>query len=298
MKAQVSPKQLARALRVSESSVKRWCDQGEIATVRTAGGHRRIAIADVVEFLQKREYRVACPEMLGMPVTSGSTERMLDRAQPTLREALLSGDEQQARGMVLDLFVANHDLSAILDEVLARSLNEIGDLWSCGDADVYQERRACEISLRILHEIRQVIPAPEPSAGLAIGGTPECDPYHVPNAMVDLVLRRGGWDTHNLGVGLPFITLQAAIQHHRPRLFWMSVSHIDRETDFVRDYETLYVGTPPETAFVVGGKALHERIRRRIHYASFCDNLQHLETFARSLAAVPAAQPDGDLPTT
>jgi excisionase family DNA binding protein len=294
MKAQVSPKQLARALRVSESSVKRWCDQGEIATVRTAGGHRRIAIAAVIEFLQKREYRVACPEMLGMPVTSGSTERMLDRAQPAFRDALVAGEEQQARGIILDLFVANHDLAAILDEVLARSLNEIGDLWSCGDADVYQERRACEISLRILHEIRQAIPEPEPTAALAIGGTPECDPYHVPNAMVDLILRRGGWNTHNLGVGLPFATLRAAIAHHRPRLFWMSVSHIESEMDFVRDYEALYASAPPETAFVVGGKALHERLRRRIHYASFCDNLRHLETFARSLAAVPATSGDTD----
>lgn len=285
MKAQVSPKQLARALRVSESSVKRWCDQGVIATMRTAGGHRRIAIAAVIEFLQKHEYRVVQPELLGMPVTAGCTERTLHRAQPSFREALLLGDEQQARAVILDLFLAHDDLSAILDDVMARSLHEIGDLWCCGDADVYQERRACEISLRLLHELRQLIPTQDPPAGLAIGGTHQYDTYHLPNAMVDLILRRVGWETHNLGVGLPFDTLRVAIAHHRPRLFWMSVSHVEDESQFVQDYENLYASAPPQTAFVVGGQALSESLRKRLHYASFCDNLRHLETFARSLAA-------------
>ena len=34
----VSPKQVAHAMGVSESSLKRWCDQGLIPTVRTAAG--------------------------------------------------------------------------------------------------------------------------------------------------------------------------------------------------------------------------------------------------------------------
>jgi len=292
MKAQVSPKQLALALRVSESSVKRWCDQGVIATLRTAGGHRRIAIAAVIEFLQKHQYRVIRPEVLGMPVTAGVTVRTLDRAQPAFREAMLQGEEQRARAVILDLFLANDDLSAILDDVVTPALREIGDLWCCGDADVYQERRACEITLRILHELRQLISTKEPPAGLAIGGTHQFDAYHIPNAMVDLILRRAGWDTHNMGVGLPFDTLRAAIAHHRPRLFWMSVSHIEDESQFVEDYEALYASAPPETAFVVGGQALNESLRRRLHYASFCDHLRHLETFARSLAAVPSADPE------
>ncbi len=288
MKSQVSPKQLARALQVSESSVKRWCDQGVISTMRTAGGHRRISISTVIDFLRRNDYRVVQPEVLGLPVTTGSSERMLDRAQPTFREALLCGDEQRARAVVLDLFLAEHDLSSILDDVVARSLHEIGELWGCGDADVYQERRACEITLRVLHEIRQVIPSVESPVGLAIGGTPGCDLYHLPNTMVDLILRQTGWDTHNLGVGLPFDTLCQAIAHHRPRLFWLSVSHIDDNDQFVRDYQSLFASAPSETAFVVGGRALSEPLRRHLQYASFCDNLRHLESCSRAIAATPS----------
>jgi len=285
MKMQVSPKQLARAIQVSESSVKRWCDQGRIPTVRTAGGHRRIAIAAVLDFLREHDYAVVRPDLLGLPVTSGHTGRMLDRSQATLRTALLEGDEQRARSVVLDLFIAEHDLPAILDGVVARALHDIGDMWNCGEAHVYQERRACEICLRILHELRHTVPETKSNAGLAIGGTPEGDRYHLPNAMVELILRRVGWETHDLGIGLPFETLRSALEHHRPRLFWLSVSHIENEDAFVRDYESLYASAGHEVAFVVGGQALHQGIRQRIRYASYCDNLKHLDTFARSLAS-------------
>ena len=62
MRAHVSPKQLADAIQVSESSIKRWCDRGVIATVRTAGGHRRIPLTDVLRFVRDHDYAVLHPE--------------------------------------------------------------------------------------------------------------------------------------------------------------------------------------------------------------------------------------------
>ena len=81
MKIQVSPKQLARAIQVSESSIKRWCDQGVISTVRTAGGHRRIDMPDVMRFLRDNRYDLVRPEVLGLPATTGRTAWVLDRAE-------------------------------------------------------------------------------------------------------------------------------------------------------------------------------------------------------------------------
>jgi excisionase family DNA binding protein len=45
VKKLVTPKQVAQAINVSESSLKRWCDQGLLTAIRTAGGHRRLALA-------------------------------------------------------------------------------------------------------------------------------------------------------------------------------------------------------------------------------------------------------------
>ena len=204
MKAQVSPKQLARAIQVSESSIKRWCDQGAISTVRTAGGHRRIDMTDVMRFLRDNRYAVVRPEVLGLPATTGRTAWVLDRAESGFREALLAGDEDLARQILFDLYLARHDLTTILDGVLTAALHGIGDRWSCGEAEIYQERRGCEICLRLLHELRMLTPPPVAPLGLAMGGTAEGDIYQIPNAMVELVLRHTGWETIALGAGLPF----------------------------------------------------------------------------------------------
>ena len=48
-----SPKQVAERLGVSESSVKRWLDQGVVPVLRTAGGHRRISEESVEELLRQ-----------------------------------------------------------------------------------------------------------------------------------------------------------------------------------------------------------------------------------------------------
>jgi len=283
MKAQVTPKQLARAIQVSESSIKRWCDQGSIMTVRTAGGHRRMALAAVLHFLRENRYELVRPEVLGLPATAGRTSWVLDRAQAAFRDALLAGDEDQTRRILFDLYLASHHLTKILDEVVAPALHEIGERWSCGEAAVYQERRGCEICLRLLHELRTVTPVPSVPRGLAMGGTPEGDVYQIPNAMVELVLRMQGWDTVSLGSGLPFDTLRAGLSTHRPQLFWLSVSHIRDEQAFLTGWNELCAPVAFPVMFATGGQALREPLRRQMPQASFCRNLKELDAIAQTL---------------
>ena len=40
----LSPRELAEAVGVSESSLKRWADRGRVHVHRTEGGHRRIPV--------------------------------------------------------------------------------------------------------------------------------------------------------------------------------------------------------------------------------------------------------------
>ena len=60
----VSPKQVARVIGVSESSLKRWCDQGLIRMVRTAGGHRKMQISEVIRFVREHNHKLVNPELL------------------------------------------------------------------------------------------------------------------------------------------------------------------------------------------------------------------------------------------
>ena len=119
---------------------------------------------------------------------------------------------------------------------------------------------------------------------LAIGGTIEGDLYSLPSAMVELVLRDAGFHATSLGTSIPFASLIKAVQETKPKLFWLSVSHIRDGLDFVAEFAALSQAcTAAGTALVVGGRALTDDLRQRMTYSAYCDTMQHLEAFATSL---------------
>ena len=285
MREQLTPKQVARALDVSESSVKRWCDKGVIGARYTAGGHRRIPIGLLMEFLRESKYQLVHPEALGLPPTSGQSVRVVHRALEQVTAALLAGDEARCRSAAIDLYLAEHNLSVICDEVFAAAFQQIGDHWAHGRAEVYQERRGSEITLRVLHELRSLLPPPPAEAPIAIGGAATGDHYNMGTTMAELVLRDNKWNASSLGDNLPFATIAAAIKDQRPKLFWLSCSHIADPNEFLAGYHELHEEFGMETAFVVGGYSLTENLRRQMKYSAHCDNMQHLEGFAQTLQA-------------
>jgi len=197
--------------------------------------------------------------------------------------ALLSGDELLARQIVFDLYLAKHSPSAIFDEVVAAAFREIGVRWACDEADVYQERRGCEIALRVLFDLRRVQPVPD-RKWTAIGGTIEGDQYSLPSAMAEVVLRDCGFHAASLGTSIPFTSLVRAVEETRPTVFWLSVSHIRDGLDFTAEFAALSQAcVAAGSALVVGGRALTEDLRHRMTYSSYCDTMQHLEAFAKTL---------------
>jgi methanogenic corrinoid protein MtbC1 len=237
----------------------------------------------LLEFLRTSKYELVRPEVLGLPATTGQTVRVIQRAADQLMEAIVAGDEEQCRQIALDLFLAEHSISSICDLVFAKAFERIGDKWECGDTEIYQERRACEIALRVLHEVRGFLPNPPAEGPLAIGGAVEGDQYNLATTMVELVLRDAKWNAVSLGDNLPFETLGAAIQENRPRLFWLSCSHISNPASFIEGYNRLYDEYGMDVPFVVGGRALTEDLRERMRYSAFCDTMQHLDSFAQTL---------------
>ena len=294
MRKTASPKQVARAIGVSESTLKRWCDSDLIPMTRTAGGHRRIEVEAVIQFLRETGRQVIEPELLGLPVTAGKTEWTLKRATDRIVASLVSGEEAVVRQIMFDLLLAGHSVTAIFDDVMAPAFHQIGDQWSCGDVAVYQERRACEICLRCLREVRTSSTLAN-DAPTAIGATVESDIYTLPIAMSEIVLRSVGWNTTSLGTNLPFETLIDATRTAQPRLLWLSISYISDEPAFVaginRLFEAAHAG---DTAVAIGGQALSDDLRRKIQYSTFGESFRDLECFARSLysvATVPTPPP-------
>ncbi|MCG8555448.1 MAG: helix-turn-helix domain-containing protein [Proteobacteria bacterium] len=280
---QFSPSQVALALGVSESSLKRWCDHGVLKTTKTPGGHRKITLRSVLEYLRASQTELVRPELLGLP--AGLHQIAETRcASQALRSGLVRGDGMQVRGIVLGSHLAGTTMTELGDEVIAPAFVELGELWASHKLEVYRERRACELTLRALHEMVGYLPDPQQGAPLAIGGTPEGDVYQLPTTLIELVLRAMGWRAQSLGSGHPGPTLHAALIDVAPRLFWLSVSHVQDAAALAATCRELESAAARLGAtFVVGGRGLDEKLRSRLAYTAHCDQLKHLESLARSL---------------
>jgi hypothetical protein len=126
-----SPRQLAEALDVSESSVKRWCDQGLIETERTAGGHRRVTLPAALRFLRDSGTPLARPRLLGL-VGFEAAAGDEGESHARLVTALAAGDEDAVRGTLFGLYAGGRALADLCDRELAAAFTEIGERWQHG----------------------------------------------------------------------------------------------------------------------------------------------------------------------
>jgi excisionase family DNA binding protein len=232
MKDVLTPKDLASAIGVSESSLRRWVDAGQLRTARTVGGHRRIPLAEAVRFIRDSRATVVRPELLGIPAPPPPPADAEDAPAPAdpLYDALLAGDDARARGVLLSLYLTGASIPSLLDGPLAESLRRIGALYQHSPKGILLEHRATDIAIQILSHLRQLLPTTQPSAPstqhsgtpLAMGGSPPGDVYLLPAQMAATTLLDAGYHVLNYGPDTPLDTLAAAAEDACPRLVYLS----------------------------------------------------------------------------
>ncbi len=281
----LTPKQVAQAIGVSEASLKRWCDQGRLPASRTAGGHRRIPVSGVLQWLRQSGHRLVRPDVLGLPSNTGWAKSSFGRSAGLLAEALARGDEAASRQIIINLYMAGDSAVDIIDGVIGPTFISLGSAWQHGEIEIYQERRGCEICMGVLRELRGMLGPASDDAPRAIGGTLSADPYTLATAAAEVALLEAGWRAQSHGCGNPGFTLAAAIRDIRPDLFWLSVSTLDSEEEFLEGYEQVSLAAGEcDVPVAVGGRALAPELRKRMSYAAYCDNLGHLVAFAEALS--------------
>lgn len=278
----LSPKQVAEALQVSESSVKRWCDQGLIPMIRTAGGHRRIALEELLRFASDSERPLLNPMAIGLSIPPRRTTEQSFPAgtldQDAFRKCLAEGDEAGCRRVLDSVYLRCGSVTQATEQLITDAMHRFGEAWERNQLDVYQERRGCEICLRLIFHLRSRLP--ETTSPVAIGGATAGDPYQLPTSLVELALREAGWAAQSLGADLPFPSIKKAIDDHNPRLVWISVSSVADSETFVDRFNDLADYLPDDCILLVGGRALDDSFRPRLRYTAHCDNLRQLLSLA------------------
>lgn len=288
--------EVARALGVGVSTVKRWVDSGALSAIRTVGGHRLVARAEAERFAASRGRPLAGA---GLPSSLPGRERgdgegvrlascMDDFWLPVGSE---SGDSLgPACETIRRTFEASGPV-VLADDLIRPAMERLGNDWAQGVVDVYQEHWSTHVVAMAVSDLIRDLAA-RASGGpdrppLAMGASPSGDGYVLPGLLCELTMRWLGWEVMNLGVGLPLESLARAVSVWKPRLVWISVSHLEAssEASFVANYRAFFeTAQATGTAVILGGRALDRPpLRAQLVACAFGDRMAHLAAFGRVL---------------
>jgi MerR family transcriptional regulator, light-induced transcriptional regulator len=278
----ISPRDLAEAVGVSESSVKRWADDGMIRVARTAGGHRRIELSEAVRFIRESGLPVVRPERLGIMRLEGEAGR--SAADQAFRHALLDGSAERARAFLVSQYLSGASIAQICDGVVASAMHDIGELWKHDESGIVIEHRATDVCAQALNHLRALLPAAGDDAPVAVGGAPSGDPYMLASIAVAATLGSEGWRDINLGPQTPLEYLAVAAVQWHARLAWVSISVEEVAQEMAGPLGGLASRLAGEGVhLVVGGRASSPRLAsagRGIHVVR---SLGELAAFARGI---------------
>jgi excisionase family DNA binding protein len=284
----LSTAEAADALAVSVSTIKRWVDEGILPAHVTAGGHRKLLRSEVLALTRRDNLPQGDPLVLSGAAASAS-DPGLASAATYLLEALVAGDGEVARGIIRRAYESGNSIESIADQVISPAMAGVGHQWATQRIEVWEEHRGTQICAAALYQLKDELERrAERGRPVAIGGAPEGDPYLLPSLLAELVLLDAGWEAINLGPNTPLASLAKAVREIRPRLVWLSASHLGDADQFVRDYRDFYrVAEQQGVAVAVGGNALRAEVRSSIGYTTHGDGLSHLAAFAKVLHPRP-----------
>lgn len=287
--ALLSTSEFAAALGISESSVRRMADAGDLPMHRTRGGHRRIPVAEALRYVREQGATLVRPELLGL-IAPAADPGSADSAAPILA-ALLAGRASGVTGRVQSMYAGGMSIAAICDGPIQQALQAIGDRWPRDKKAIFVEHRATLLCMRALCQMRLAMVEPEENAPTALGAAPTDDPYLLPSLMVSLVLHDCGFDETNLGPDTPLDVLSDCVEDERPALVWLALTNPIRSRTQHREVERLAATVKAcQGQLLIGGRgSLTYEGRDAVRCASMSELEQRARRFpgARRLRSLP-----------
>jgi methanogenic corrinoid protein MtbC1 len=277
--------------------VKRWVDEGRLPAHKTAGGHRKLLRADVLALA--REGELPRQDLTELFPAADVRRRMEGDALATaLHHSLIAGEAAEVRGLIRRAYHSGMPLERLADEVISPVMRKIGHEWETSRIDVWQEHRSSQLCVAALHELLpEAADRARRNRPLALGAAPAGDPYQLATLLAQLVLFDADWNAVNLGPNTPFPNLLNATRELKPRLVWLSISHLNDAEGFIRDYREFYREAQAlGAAIAVGGRALSDALRSQLPYTTYGDGLGHLAAFVRTLHPSPGSPRRGRPP--
>lgn len=246
----LSPAEFAEAIGVSESSIRRLADSGELRIFKTKGGHRKIPLDEAIRYTRDQSLTFVRPELLGV-----SLPEPVETAESQLSQALKTGDGELTLRLLQSLYLNGMSVAEICDGALTEAMQKVGEGWPTDRRSIFIEHRATVICMRALNQLRLSIMQPNIPKFKALGASPTGDPFFLPGIMASLVLYEAGYQDINLGPDTPIDVIIDAVEDEQPRIIWLALATPLRSRFQLTEMERLSAKAMEQNChFVLGGR--------------------------------------------
>ncbi len=199
-----------------------------------------------------------------------------------LYDALRAGHAAEAIGSITGFFINGQSVASICDSAIQPVMERLGRLWIADQREILTEHRATTICLNGLAMLRQMIGEPGHDAPVALGSSPDGDPYLLPSTMAATVVAEAGYRDLNFGPDLPLPLLAVAAEEHHARLVWLAVK---APRDWARLRSQIKATAQQleklNVHFVIGGKGIAIDDLRPLKNIHVMQTMSELAAFAR-----------------
>lgn len=192
---------------VHESTVKRWCDAGELQAELTEGGHRRIALQSLLAYA--RAVGLEC-SLLSFGADAerayGARGRAIagdfKRVAGMVYRKVRGGNSESVTRLIRYLLDSGLRVDDIMDQSIAPVMHGIGRQWSSGKLAVGEEHRMTYVIFDAIYQLRNELPRPK-GERRAVVGCLAGNRHEVGANMVRITLEANGWEVIYLGGDVP-----------------------------------------------------------------------------------------------
>jgi DNA-binding transcriptional MerR regulator len=139
-------------------------------------------------------------------------------------QACLNFDEPRAEQALTQAF-ALFPLNNVVLDLMLRGLVEIGEGWYRGEIAVQQEHFASTLAVRRLQTLIAASPMPTRAERIVLA-CPPGEQHTISLLVINLFLRRQGWEVIDLGANVPLERLESMVTNLRPQLLIASAQHL------------------------------------------------------------------------
>lgn len=268
----LSCKQTAEILKVSQSTIKRLCDEGILVSMRTPGGHRRISLKSV------HAWQAGCGREVTEDVGSRRERLPLLHYEDFIR--LLLNDHRADLDDAMRRVRKRISIAELCDNTFSPALAKMGWMHQRHEIDGYQLNAACQRVRSLLFHLSNTLSI-QANAPRAVGATAEGDPADLASLFAEVTMREIGWDAESLGADLGGFSLADAAQTRKASVVWVCYTHTQPFEVMLQHNREVNERLPFDARLVIGGGALTPQLRRSMKFHFFGDSLTQLSSYVQ-----------------